>query len=180
MKFTAEQDMFLQENLDKCHTLYDLTDVFNRTFPHHETTYGNIQKRLQKLGLKKGTHKVRREKLPHGYSYETVIPGKNGHSSRVKTANGYQAANKYFREKYYGKGAKGMLINLNGDKTDFATENVVLVPKSEYISLCWRGWFFQDRELMKVAILTVRLLAYFPELVHNENQCYRMLRGDAE
>lgn len=177
--FTSEQDAFLRDNINKCYTLYELADSFNRTFPHHTITAGNMRKRLQKLGLKKGTHNIRPDRVHHKNTLETVIAGRN-HGARVKTANGYVAANKYFREKYYGKGAVGKLINLNGNKADFSPENVMLVSIGEYHSLCWRGWFFCDRELTKAAVLAVRLLAFFPDLIHNENQYYRMLRSDTE
>jgi hypothetical protein len=67
-----------------------------------------------------------------------------------------------------------MIINLNGNKADFSKENIMLVSKSIYHSLCWRSWFFTDAELTKTAILTAELLSFFPDLTHNENQYYRM------
>ena len=51
--FTPTEDEFLRESLDNCQTMYDLTEKFNTKFPQHITTYGNLQKRLSKLGLKK-------------------------------------------------------------------------------------------------------------------------------
>lgn len=168
--FTPAEDKFLRENLDKCYTMYDLADRFNAEFPQHTTTYGNLQKRLSKLGLKKGTHNVRKEKIHHRNPIGTVIRGKNN-GARVKTENGYVAANAYFRKKY-GRGKDEMIIHLNGDLADFSEDNIEFVTRSIYSSLCWRKWLFTNPELTKTAILTARLLEYLPELRHNENQFY--------
>ena len=95
IRFTPEEDNFLRDNLDKCHTLYDLTELFNSEFPQHKTTHCNIQKRLQKLGLKKGTHNIRKEKVRHRNKIGTVIKSRD-HAARVKTENGYIPANTYY------------------------------------------------------------------------------------
>ena len=65
-----------------------------------------------------------------------------------------------------------MIIHLNGDLSDFSEGNIEFVTKSVYSSLCWRKWLFKNAELTKTAILAARLLEYFPELRHNENQYY--------
>lgn len=168
--FTPAEDRFLRENLDKSYTLYDLTEIFNAEFPQHITTYGNLQKRLSKLGLKKGTHNIRKEKVYHRNPIGTVIKGKS-HGARVKTENGYVGANAYFRNKY-GRSKDEMIIHLNGDLADFSEDNIEFVPKAIYSSLHWRKWIFTNPELTKTAILTAKLLEYFPELRHNENQYY--------
>lgn len=168
--FTPTEDEFLRESLDNCQTMYDLTEKFNTKFPQHITTYGNLQKRLSKLGLKKGTHNIRKEKVHHRNPIGTVIGGKN-HGARVKTENGYVGANTYFRNKY-GRDKSEMIIHLNGDKADFSENNIMFVSKSIYSSLCWRKWLFSNPELTKTAILTAKLLEYFPDLRHNENQYY--------
>jgi len=63
------EDEFLRESLDNCQTMYDLTEKFNAKFPQHTTTYGNLQKRLSKLGLKKElTTFVKRK-----YTTETLL-----------------------------------------------------------------------------------------------------------
>lgn len=172
--FTVEEDNYLRENVNNCLTLYDLTDMFNTTFPEHQITYCNLQKRLSKMGIKKGTHNVRKGVMPSKNPIGTVICSKN-HGARVKTEDGYVPANTYFRKKYFDTD-EGILVNLNGNKADFSRENVVLVSRAVHMSLCWRGWFFTDPELTKTAILTAELLLYFPELTHNENQYYRMRR----
>lgn len=137
-------------------------------FPEHPTDFRNLQKRVHKLGLRKGTHNVRRELLKPKNPVGTVIwNGKK--PARVKTENGYAAANKYFKEKYF-PGKDGNLVWLDGNPKNCARENTELVEKSVYASLCWRGWFFADRELTRTAILTARLLLFFPEYTHNENQ----------
>lgn len=183
-RFTPTEDDFLREHIDECYTLYSLVDMFNAEFPEHQIKYSNLGHRLGKLGIKKGTHNVRKGVMPSKNPIETVIlgskksgTGRNG--ARVKTENGYVSANAYFRKKYYGENAKGIIVNLNGNKADFSKENVMLVSKSVYHSLCWRSWFFTDADLTKTAILTAELLLFFPDLIHNENQYYRMrLRED--
>ena len=178
-KFTEAEDNFIRAHIDKCYTLYDLVDMFNAKFPEHTTKYSNLLKHLQYLGIKKGTHNVRKGKMPSKNPIGTVIKGSggDGHGARVKTENGYVSAGKYFKEKYFGESGKdGMLVHLNGDKADFSRENIVLVSKPVYHSLCWRSWFFKDAELTKTAILTAELLLFFPDLRHNENQYYRMHR----
>lgn len=178
IKFTQAEDEFLRENLDKCLTTYDLTDLFNERFPSHQIKSDNLRHRLALLGLRKGTHNIRKEKVHFVNALDTVIPGstKNGgrHGARVKTENGYVSANKYFKRKYFGDGASGIIINLNGDKTDFSRENVALVSKDVFYSLCWRRWIFTDPELTRTAILASELLMMFPDLIHNENQYYKM------
>lgn len=169
-RFTPEEDNFLRNNLDKCHTMYDLTDLFNSEFKQHTTTYSNLQKRVYKLGLKKGTHNIRKEKVYQRNQIGTVIKS-SGHAARVKTENGYIPANTYFRNKY-GRSKDEMIIHLNGDLSDFSEDNIEFVPRSIYSSLCWRKWLFTDAELTKTAILAAKLLEYFPELRHNENQYY--------
>ena len=64
VNFTKEQDCFLRDNIHKCYTLYDLTELFNNQFPEHLIKYSNLQKRLAKLGLKKETHNIRKDKIP--------------------------------------------------------------------------------------------------------------------
>lgn len=168
--FTSAEDNFLIENLDKCYTIYDLVDIFNIKFPQHATNYSNIQKRLTKMGLKKGTHNVRKEKVHHRNPIGTVIRGKN-HGARVKTENGYVSANAYFRKKF-DRSEDEMIIHLNGDLADFSEGNIEFVSRAIYSSLCWRKWLFTNPELTKTAILEARLLEYFPDLRHNENQVY--------
>lgn len=169
--FTAAEDDFLRDNINLCYTLYDLTDQFNAAFPEHITRYGNLQKRLQKLGLKKGTHNIRKEKVHNRNPIGTVI-GTPGHTARVKTEKGYVGAVPYFREKY-GRGKNEMPIHLNGNLLDFSVGNIEWVSKSIFSSLHWRKWIFPDPELTKTAILTTELLELFPDLRHNENQYYR-------
>ena len=170
IRFTPEEDAFLRENIDRCRTIYDLAELFNAEFQRHKTTYANLQKRLSKLGLKKGTHNIRKEKVHHRNTVGTIIKSK-GHGARVKTESGYVAATTYFRNKY-GRSKDEMIIHLNGDLSDFSEGNIEFVTKSVYSSLCWRKWLFQNAELTKTAILAARLLEYFPELRHNENQYY--------
>lgn len=175
--FTKAEDDFLRDHITECLTLYDLTDLFNAEFPNHQITCCNLQKRLKRLGLKKGTHNIRKERVKHINEVGTIIANKNGKKARIKTENGYVSAHDYFRNKICGDKAKDhMLVNLNGDKTDFSEDNIEIVTKSIYASLCWRGWFFKDRELTKTAILTARLLEFFPDLRHNENQYYKLKR----
>ena len=169
--FTKIEDDFIRNNIDKCNTLYDLVDLFNANFPAHPTSYSNLQKRMARLGIKKGTHNLRKKpksKNPIG----TIITYKDGTKARVKTENGYVQANGYFKKKYFGD-KEGMLIHLNGNLVDFSESNLVLVSRYIYSSLCWRRWIFTDPELTKAAILTAELLSFFPELTHNENQYYK-------
>lgn len=173
--FTSEEDKFLCENIDKCLTVYDLTDLFNEKFPEHKVRCPNLRKRLEKLGIRKGTHNIRKGKAKSKNPLETVIKSE-GHSARVKTEKGYVSAEKYFKNKYFGKEAKGMLIHLNGNYADYSQNNIALVSKGIYASLHRRKWIFKNSELTKTAILTVELLEFFPELRHNENQYYKMKR----
>ncbi len=170
IRFTAEEDKYIKDTLESAYTLYDLVEGFNSKFTNHQITYENLGKRISKLGLKKGTHNIRKEKVKHRNPYGTIIKS-NGKASRIKTEQGYVSANQYFRAKL-GVGEDDMLINLNGDKCDFSESNIEIVPRAVYFSMCWRGWFFDDAELTKAAILTAKLLQYFPDLRHNENQCY--------
>ena len=180
VNFSKDEDDFLKKHIDECYTLHDLVEIFNEKFPRHKTNYENLQKRLSKIGLRKGTHHIRKGKII-GNPYGTVIVNKDGSRPRVKTGKGYVAAGPYFREKYFGEnGNDKKLVHLNGNKQDFSRENIVLVTKSIFSSLCWRGWFFKEPELTKTAILTAQLLSFFPDLVHNENQYYKMMRGDGE
>lgn len=181
--FTPEQDAFLRNHIDECYTLHSLVDMFNATFPEHQTTYSNLGKRLQKIGIKKGTHNIRKSRVKSTNTVGTVIKGserKGGRGrrgARVKTENGYVSANAYFKEKIFGYTKRDkIIVNLNGDKTDFSLDNVALVSRPVYHALCWRQWFFADAELTKAAILTAKLLSFFPELTHNENQYCKMKR----
>ena len=177
VNFTKSEDDFLRDNIHKCYTLYDLLYLFNNRFPEHFIKYSNLQKRLSKLGLRKGTHNIRKDKIPSKNSVETVIVDKYGKKARVKTENGYIQANAYFKNKYFGEQAKDkMLVHLNGNYRDFTKNNLALVSKSIYSSLMWRKWIFKDPELTKTAILTAQLLELFPDLRHNENQYYKMKR----
>lgn len=73
-----------------------------------------------------------------------------------------------------------MIIHLNGDLADFSEDNIEFVSRAIYSSLCWRKWLFTNPELTKTAILAAKLLEYFPDLRHNENQFYgnRSKEGD--
>ena len=174
VNFTEEEDNFLLDNIHKCRTLYDLADLFNGKFERHQTNALNITKHLSKLGVKKGTHNIRKEKIKSKNKIGTVITNKDGKKARVQTENGYVHANTYFKEKYFPESRKDeMLIHLNGDYSDFSLENIALVSKSIYSSLMWRKWIFENPELTKTAILTAQLLEFFPDLRHNENQYYK-------
>lgn len=177
-RFTAAEDAFLKDNIGKCYTIYDLVDMFNGRFPEHTTNYRNLQKRLQKLGLKKSTHNIRPGAMPSRNSVGTVIRGSAGqHGSRVKTENGYISANKYFKEKLFGyTGNDKVIVHLNGDAADFSREHIELVSRPVYHSMCWRSWFFKDTELTRTAILTAELLLFFPDIIHNENQYCKIKR----
>lgn len=175
--FTPAEDDFLRETIDDCYTLYELVERFNANFPEHPIKYSNLGKRLALLGIKKGTHNIRKGVMPSKNAIETVI-WDGEHGARVKTESGYVAANAYFKRKYFGKDAKGILVNLNGNRLDFSPENIMLVSKSIHSALCWRRWFFRDPELTRAAIMTAELLSYFPDLIHNENQYYKMQRSN--
>ena len=177
-KFTQVEDNFLRRNINDCYTLYDLTAKFNAEFPQHQTTDSNLRHRLAKLGLKKGAHNIRKEKVHSRNDVGTIITSKDGKKARVKTENGYVCAHKYFLEKYFDKSSyrEYALVHLNGDLSDFTRENIECVPRNIYSSMQWRGWFFTDPELTRTAILTATLLQFFPELTHNENQ-YLKHRG---
>jgi hypothetical protein len=178
IKFTVAEDEFLREHIDKCYTLHTLVDMFNANFPEHQIKYSNLGKHLAVLGIKKGTHNIRKEKVKHRNPIETVIKNSN-HGARVKTENGYVSADRYFKNKYFGEQGKGKkIVHLNGDFADFSRDNLVLVSKAIYSSLQWRKWFFKDPELTRTAILTAELLEFFPYLRHNENQYYRLKRDE--
>ena len=178
-KFSMAEDDFIRENIDDCYTLHELVERFNAKFPEHQTSYSNLGKRLQLLGIKKGTHNVRKGAMPRRNAIGTVICNKDGKRARVRTENGYVQANAYFIDKYFGEQGKGkMIIHLNGNYADFSRENIVLVSKAIYASLHWRKWIFKDAELTKTAILAAELLELFPDLRHNENQFYKLIRHD--
>lgn len=176
-KFTQAEDTFLRKHIRDCHTLYDLTESFNNEFPQHQTTYANLQKRLSLLGLKKGTHNIRKEKVHNVNDIGTIIASKDGKKARIKTEDGYVSAHKYFLEKYFDKAGTSYreyaLVHLNGDLADFTRDNLECVPRSIYSSMQWRQWFFSDPELTRTAILAVTLLQFFPDLIHNEGQYLR-------
>lgn len=171
--FKSEEDDFLRENIHKYATLYDLNEQFNIKFVAHQISYSNMGKRLQKLGLKKRTHYIRKGAMPSKNSIGTIIVNRYGKKARVKTENGYVHANTYFKNLYFGECDRNkMLIHLNGDYADFSRSNIVLVTRSIYCSLIQRKWIFKNPELTKTAILTAQLLELFPDLRHNENQYY--------
>lgn len=171
--FSCAEDNFLREHLNQCLTLYDLADIFNRQFPQHQTNARNISKRLSKLGLKKRTHNVRKGVMPRTNADGTVICDKNGKKARVRTPDGYISANAYFKKLYLGENdPKIMIIHLNGNYADFSRDNIEFVSRAVFSALHWRKWIFENPELTKAAILTVRLLEFYPELTHNENQYY--------
>lgn len=177
--FTAEEDTFLRDNLQKYRNLYELADAFNAAFPKHETNQENLQKRLKKLGLKKGTKFWREEirlsgkRLPVGsIIYDNRKEGKG--RTRLKTEKGYVSADKWFLEKVYSKSYREhTLIHLNGNRLDFSAENLMCIDKRTFVSMCYRNWFFTDPELTKAAALTAELLLFFPELTHDEDAYYR-------
>lgn len=175
--YTTDEDAFLRDNIDKCYTLYDLADSFCEKYPEHPISDNGLRKHLQHLGIKKGKHNIRKEKVKSKNAVGTIIVDKYGKKARVKTENGYVQANTYFIEKYYGEQGKGqMIVHLNGNYADFSKENIALVSKAIYSSLHWRKWIFADAELTKTAILTAELLEMFPDLRHHENQYYKLKR----
>lgn len=179
--FTEVEDNFLRENIDTCRTLYCLTEMFNEQFPNHPVKYGNLQKRLSKLGIKKGTHCIRKEKVHFRNAIGTIISSKDGKKVRIKTENGYVSAHKYFLENHFGitEGYnRYAIVHLNGDLRDFSENNIECVTRSIYSSMQWRQWFFTNPQLTKCAILTAQLLEFFPDLRHNENQFYKMRNDD--
>lgn len=179
--YTQEQDDFLKDNIHTCYTLYDLTDDFNNKFPEHVVTYTNLQKHLSILGLKKGTHNIRKHRVHSTNSIGTLISDKYGRKCRIKTDKGYISANTYFKKLYWGCVDSNMyIVHLDGDYTNYNIEDIQLVDKYVYSALHWRKWIFTDKELTKTAILTIKLLRYFPELSKNENQYYRSLRVGEE
>lgn len=185
--FTEEEDAFIKENLQKYRNLFELTDAFNVAFPHHQTTHMNIQKRMAILGIKKGTRKWRSEskakvsRHPIGYISVHKRNDHNGVYTRIKTEDGYKPANKWYIENVYGKNWKEYkLLHLNGDGADFSPENLMCVTTEVISSMSFRSWFFTDAELTKTAALTAELLLCFPDLCHNENQYYRMIRSETE
>lgn len=169
INFTPEQDAYIKETIDSCATVYDLTEMFNARFPEHTTNRSNIGKRMQKLGVKKGAHNIRPDHVHSTNAIGTVIYNSN-HGARVKTERGYVPAGKYFRNLYGVK--SGVMIHLDGNLANWDIGNIETVDSSVYYSMCWRGWFFKDRELTKTAALAAKLLLYFKDIRHNENQYY--------
>lgn len=181
VKFTQIEDDFLRDNIIDSYTLYELTERFNREFPNHQITCSNLRHRTSLLGLKKGSHNIRKEKVYAKNSIGTVIANQDGKKARVKTEQGYVSAHKYFLDKYFGLTGKNVydryaLVHLNGNLSDFSRENLECVTRSIYGSMNARKWFFTDPELTRTAILVATLLEFFPELRHNENQYYKMHR----
>lgn len=172
-RFTPEQDKFIIDNIDCCDTMYELTDLFNSAFPEHFTTRGNLSHRMCLLGVKKGSHNIRPDKVHYKNPIGTIITYKDGGRARIKTQNGYVSADKYFKKMYFNCDDKNMhLVHLNNDSSDYSRENLELVNSSVYAMLSWRKWRFSDKDLTKAAIMTAKLLMYFPDIRHNENQMY--------
>lgn len=167
VNFTPEQDEMIIKAIGECRTQYELQARFNAAFPMHQITYSNLGKRMQKIGVKMGTHNIRPECVPHRNEVGTVICS-NGKSARVKTARGYVSANNHYLE---SRGIKGKrIVHLDGDCTNFRARYIEIVEPCVYHSLCWRGWFFKEADLTRTAILAARLLLMFPKVTHNENQ----------
>ena len=74
-RFTLAEDEFLCRHINQCYTLHSLVDMFNAEFPEHQIKYSNLGKRLEKLGVKKGTHNIRKGEMPSKNPIETVIFG---------------------------------------------------------------------------------------------------------
>lgn len=165
--FTPEQDEFILSNIDKCKTLYALVDMFNAKYPFHAIKYSNLGKHLALLGVKKGTHNVRKECVKSRNAVGCIIRSRN-HGARIKTENGYVFAGKHYAMTH--NITEGRIVHLNGDCADFSDSNIEIVETSVFSSMCWRGWLFKNPELTRTAILAARLLLMFPQMVHNEKQ----------
>jgi hypothetical protein len=72
-RFTLAEDDFLREHIDECYTLHSLVDMFNAEFPEHQIKYSNLGKRLEKLGVKKGTHNIRKGAMPSKNPIESIM-----------------------------------------------------------------------------------------------------------
>lgn len=177
-KFTQKEDNFIKENIDKCLTLYDLLEIFKKEFPERTTiSYGSLVKRMQKIGVKKRTHNIRKEKIKSKNKIGKVICYKDGTRARIKTENGYVMANGYFKRLYWGKDDKSKkIVHLDGDFSNFKREDIELVDDFIFRGLITRNWIFKDKELTRTAILTLELLKFFPDLRKRENQYLKIQR----
>lgn len=164
--YDAEKIAWINEHINDDMTIEELAEIFSARF-QRKVNGRALNKAINKYcGYKPRPKTIH---MPSKNAVGTVIVSKDGKRPRVKTENGYVEAQGYFK-KLYGIPNNKLIVNLNGDFSDFSEDNIQAVSRGLYRALHFRKWIFKDKEKTKAAILLCELYLLLPELAHNEAQ----------
>ena len=91
---------------------------------------------------------------------ERVYKGEGYVKVKVAEPNKWELKHKLIYEKHYGKVEEGdAIIFLDGNKTNFNIDNLILVSKSEMSILNRNKLIYEDKELTKVGVNIAKVLA---------------------
>lgn len=163
--YTEDQDEWIKANIDGYSNYDEMAEDFNRVFDSNKTGRGLQSHAVRYLKIISGRQWFSKGKIPHnraeigseytnnanGYTYVKVTNDKDRNIA-------WQSKQRVVYEKKYGKIPEGHnVIFLDGDKTNFAINNLECISDKTNRILQSRNWHFGSQELTRAAIKVVEL-----------------------
>ena len=159
-RFTEEEQLFIKNNV-KGKTVIELTDLFNKTFDTNirENQMRNFKKKNK---LKSGVNtKFNKGQVPHNYKKvgSEFVDNRGYTYIKVSEPNNWKMKQRYIYEKNKGKISTGYsVIFADSDKTNFDSDNLMLVRNKDKLVAKNKHLIFDNAELTKSGLLVAKLI----------------------
>lgn len=175
--YTQEQIDYIHDNYKKYYAP-QLVEEFNKKF-NTNISVSSLNHIKNRYKLKSGNHKTNlgkkvteetklkmidaRKKYTKPIGYITLMDGrpviKYTNSYPKKGWSNYMSLAKYVYEQKRGKiSNRDIIIRLDGNIHNNEIDNLIVVPKRQFIYMVERGLYFKNKDLNKTAILSTDLL----------------------
>lgn len=169
VQYTEEHVAFLRKCEEDELTLPEMAEAFNARFGTNTTRtamerackrYGLFEHR-RGLAMEAGKRNPFTRRCPIGSEmtsggkvYVKVADDvKKTKTCRCGEDNNWREKKRFLYEQYYGEIPEGaQVIHLNGNKADFAKENLYAITPQINMMLAANRWFFEEAELTRTAI----------------------------
>lgn len=173
--YTQEQIDYIYDNYKKYYTP-QLVEEFNKKF-NTNISISSLNHIKQRYKLKSGNHRTNlgkkaseetklkmietRKKYTKPIGYITLMDGRPviKYTNSQKGWSNYMSLAKYVYEQKHGKiSNRDIIMRLDGNIHNNEIDNLIVVPKRQFIYMVERDLYFKNKELNKTSIMATDLL----------------------
>ena len=169
--YSAEEELWMHQNIGRDETYQELTDVFNRVF-NRSVTMTSFSDHCRKLGFRRDSDgrfvsgqsvralPILQEVERGGYVWVKIYDD----TEKGAWKTNWMQKHRYVYEQTYGAIPENhIVIFLDGDRHNFDPTNLYCIPRSISARMSQNNWFTKSREHTLTAIRLCELMSAIKE-----------------